>query len=80
MTGKEAVEVFRQFRDRDPDADRRPGVVIVTNGYRGVQPIFAIKPGATGDITLKDNATKSDFVSWSTKTRRSIHSDTAHLP
>src|SRR6185295_16188709 len=29
-----------------------PGVVIITNGYRGVQPIFAIKPGATGDITL----------------------------
>src|SRR6186997_1305151 len=44
-----------------------PGVIIVTNGYRGVQPIFAIKPGASGDITLKDNATTSDFVSWSTK-------------
>ena len=42
-------------------------MVIITNGYRGVQPIFAIKPGATGDITLKDPTTKSDFVSWSTK-------------
>ena len=39
-----------------------PGVIIVTNGYRGVQPIFAIKPGAPGDITLKgdrDDATSS---------------------
>ena len=35
-----------------------PGFVIVTNGYRGVQPIFAIKPGATGDITLKTDQTQ----------------------
>src|SRR2546425_841241 len=30
-----------------------PGLVIVTNGYTPVQPIFAVKPGAKGDITLK---------------------------
>lgn len=42
-------------------------VVIITNGYRGVQPIFAITPGASGDITLKGDLTKSDFASWSTK-------------
>jgi outer membrane protein assembly factor BamB len=42
-----------------------PGVVIVTNGYRGVQPIFAIKPGANGDITLKSDQTRSDFIAWS---------------
>ena len=43
-----------------------PGVIIVTNGYRGVQPIFAIKPGATGDITLKGDATTNEFIAWST--------------
>ena len=43
-----------------------PGVIIVTNGYRGVQPIFAIKPGASGDITLKGDATTNDFIAWST--------------
>jgi len=43
-----------------------PGFVIVTNGYRGVQPIFAIKPGATGDITPKEGQTKSDAIAWST--------------
>ncbi len=42
-----------------------PGFVIVTNGYRGVQPIFAIKPGGTGDISLQP--------------RRSLHSDARHL-
>lgn len=44
-----------------------PGLVIVTNGYRGVQPIYAIKAGAKGDITLKGEETKSDAIAWSTK-------------
>jgi outer membrane protein assembly factor BamB len=30
-----------------------------------VQPIIALKPGATGDITLKQGETKSQFVEWS---------------
>ena len=41
-------------------------MIIVTNGYRGVQPIFAIKPGASGDITLKGDATTNEFIAWST--------------
>ena len=43
-----------------------PGVIIVTNGYRGVQPIYAIRPGASGDITLKGDRTTGDFIAWST--------------
>jgi len=43
-----------------------PGFVIVTNGYRGVQPIYAIKPGAAGDITLKGDQTQSASIAWST--------------
>src|SRR4029453_7785389 len=42
-------------------------LIVVTNGYRGVQPIFAIKPGAKGDITLKSDQTTSDAIAWSTK-------------
>ena len=44
-----------------------PGVVIITNGYRGIQPIYAIRPGATGDITLKGDQTESQSIAWSTK-------------
>jgi outer membrane protein assembly factor BamB len=44
-----------------------PNLIIVTNGYRGVQPIFAIKPGAKGDITLKGEQTQNEFIAWSTK-------------
>jgi len=43
-----------------------PGLVIVTNGYRGVQPIFAIKPGASGDITPKNGETANAGLAWST--------------
>jgi outer membrane protein assembly factor BamB len=42
-----------------------PGMIIVTNGYRGVQPIFAIKPGASGDITLKGDQTQNTSIAWS---------------
>ncbi|HET9832197.1 MAG TPA: PQQ-binding-like beta-propeller repeat protein, partial [Vicinamibacterales bacterium] len=43
-----------------------PGFIVVTNGYRGVQPIYAIKPGATGDITPKSDQTSNDSIAWST--------------
>jgi outer membrane protein assembly factor BamB len=43
-----------------------PGLVIVTNGYRGVQPIYAIRPGATGNLTLEGDRTQSEFIAWST--------------
>ena len=43
------------------------GFVIITNGYRGVQPIRAVRPGATGDITLGADETSNAFVAWSTR-------------
>ena len=67
MTGKELWKYSGNSEIAIPTPIVGPGMVVITNGYRGVQPIFAIKPGATGDITLANDATKSDFVSWSTK-------------
>jgi outer membrane protein assembly factor BamB len=66
MTGKELWKYSGNSEIAIPTPIVGLGLVVITNGYRGVQPIFAIKPGATGDITLPKNATKSDFVSWST--------------
>lgn len=34
-------------------------------GGRGVKPLFAVKAGASGDITLKDGTTANDGVAWS---------------
>jgi len=45
------------------------GLLYVSSGY--VQdkrkPVFAIKPGATGDITLDADKNSSEFVSWAQK-------------
>jgi hypothetical protein len=65
-TGKELWRLSGNSEIAIPTPIAGPGFAIVTNGYRGVQPIFAIKPGATGDITLKSGLTKSDFIAWST--------------
>lgn len=45
------------------------GLIIVASGRAPERPIFAIRPGAAGDITLQGNATSNEFVAWS-KTRR----------
>jgi outer membrane protein assembly factor BamB len=66
-TGKELWRLSGNSEIAIPTPIVGPGFVVVTNGYRGVQPIFAIKPGATGDITLKGDETRSDFIAWSTK-------------
>ena len=42
------------------------GLLYVTSGYVGdqVRPVYAIRPGATGDITLADGENSSDAVAW----------------
>jgi outer membrane protein assembly factor BamB len=66
-TGKELWRLSGNSEIAIPTPIIAPGLIIVTNGYRGVQPIVAIKPGATGDITLKGEETKSDAIAWSMK-------------
>jgi outer membrane protein assembly factor BamB len=67
MTGKELWKYSGNSEITIPTPIVGPGFVLITNGYRGAQPIVALKPGATGDITLKGDATKNDFIAWSTK-------------
>ena len=42
------------------------GLLYITSGYVGDKhrPVFAIKPGAAGDISLTDNATSNEFIAW----------------
>lgn len=39
----------------------------LTSGYfqDPKRPVFALKPGAAGDITLKDGETSNEFIAWS---------------
>ena len=38
--------------------------LLYINGGRG-RPLFAVKPGASGDISLKEDQTSNDYVVWS---------------
>jgi outer membrane protein assembly factor BamB len=64
MTGKELWKYSGNSEIAIPTPIVGPGFVVITNGYRGQQPIMAVKPGATGDITLKTGETKNDFIAW----------------
>ena len=66
-TGKELWKFSGNSEITIPTPIVGPGFVVITNGYRGIQPIYALKPGAAGDITLKgDDSTGASFA-WSTK-------------
>jgi outer membrane protein assembly factor BamB len=42
------------------------GMVYIESGYMGDEhrPAYAIRAGATGDISLKDGETSNDFIAW----------------
>ncbi|HEX8185472.1 MAG TPA: PQQ-binding-like beta-propeller repeat protein [Blastocatellia bacterium] len=40
-------------------------LIYICNSYRPNQPIYAIRAGAVGDISLKNGATSSEHVAWS---------------
>ncbi len=44
----------------------RHGLVYVSSGYPGgaPRPVYAIRPGATGDISLKPGETSNTYVAW----------------
>src|SRR5260221_5771762 len=50
-----------------PTPFSRFGLLYVCSGYVGdkVRPIFAIKPGASGDISLKPGEARNEFIAWS---------------
>jgi len=44
-------------------------LILVASGRRPVKPIFAIRRGSRGDLTLPEDRTKSDAIAWSSKGR-----------
>ena len=49
----------------------KDGLLYVSSGYvmDKQKPIYAIRPGATGDITLETDKTRNDFVAWCQRRR-----------
>jgi outer membrane protein assembly factor BamB len=42
------------------------GLVFISSGYPGgaLRPVYAIRPGATGDISLKEGETTTEYIAW----------------
>jgi outer membrane protein assembly factor BamB len=41
------------------------GLIFVTNSHGGQAPLYAIRPEASGDLTLRDGQTTNDGIAWS---------------
>ncbi len=65
LTGKELWRLTPNSEITTPTPFAAHDLIYVTSGYAPRQPIYAIKPGASGDITLKDGKEASDFIAWS---------------
>jgi outer membrane protein assembly factor BamB len=65
-TGRELWRISRNSELTVPTPVFGQGLIFVTSGYGPIRPIYAIRPGASGDLSLKDGKTASDKVAWST--------------
>ena len=52
-----------------PIFDETTGLLVIASGRRPEKPIFVLRPGATGDLTLPDGETSSEYVAWSSQGR-----------
>jgi len=68
-TGKELWRLGGSSKITAPTPIFSENLIIVCSGRGPEAPIFAIKAGAVGDITLPDKQTSNEYVAWS-KLRR----------
>jgi outer membrane protein assembly factor BamB len=65
LTGKELWRMSGNPEITATTPIARDEVIYICNGYRPNRPIYAIKAGATGDISLKEGQETNEFVLWS---------------
>ena len=63
-TGKELWRLGPNSEVTAPTPFAAGDLIFVTNGYRVIQPIYAIRPGGSGDISLAQGKDSSDFIAW----------------
>ncbi|MBP3956397.1 PQQ-binding-like beta-propeller repeat protein [Gemmata sp. G18] len=63
-TGKELWRLDKKSEATVPTPVLTPELAFVVSGNRPIQPLFAIKPGATGDISLKADESANTHVAW----------------
>ena len=74
-TGKELWRLGGSSKITAPTPIFADGVFVVASGRGPERPIFAIRPGAQGNITLEQGKTSNDSVAWS-KTGRGSYMPT----
>ncbi|MGH9346617.1 MAG: PQQ-binding-like beta-propeller repeat protein [Vicinamibacterales bacterium] len=67
LTGRELWRLGGGSENAIPTPVVTKDLIFVTSGYRPVQPIFAIRPGARGDITPGPDGSGNGSVAWSTR-------------
>jgi outer membrane protein assembly factor BamB len=65
-TGKELWRLGPNSEITVPTPFFGAGLIFVTNGYRPIQPIYAIVPGASGDISPVAGKPSGSFLAWET--------------
>jgi outer membrane protein assembly factor BamB len=64
-TGKELWRLAKKSEATIPMPVPGRDLVYITSGNRPIQPIFAIRPGASGDISLPPDEERSAHIAWS---------------
>jgi outer membrane protein assembly factor BamB len=64
-TGAELWRLGKHAEITVPTPFLGKGLIWITSGYAPVQPIYAVKPGANGDISLKDKEASNASIAWS---------------
>jgi outer membrane protein assembly factor BamB len=66
LTGRELWRLGPNSEITVPTPFAAGGLIYVTNGYRPIQPIYAILPGASGDISRGTGAGTGSYLAWET--------------
>ncbi|MEE2640035.1 MAG: PQQ-binding-like beta-propeller repeat protein, partial [Planctomycetota bacterium] len=64
-TGKEIWRIERNSEIAVPTPFSARNLIFVSSGYRPIQPIYAIRLDARGDLTLAESVKKSEYIAWS---------------
>ncbi len=69
QTGKELWRLGGSSKITAPTPIFDKDLIVIASGRRPVKPIFALRAGANGDITLPEGETASEAVVWSSRGR-----------
>lgn len=69
LTGRELWRLGGSSKITVPTPVIADDLVIVTSGRRPEKPIFALRPGASGDISVSESSPSNDWVVWSKQGR-----------